>query len=84
MVKVGGEVKELKVGDEVFGVTRHAKKHGTLAEFTVKPKELSFQEAASLPEVIPTAYGGLERGGLSHGKSVLILGGASGVGTLAI
>ncbi|KAI6700674.1 hypothetical protein NL676_014998 [Syzygium grande] len=92
VVKVGHQVKELKVGDGVYGFTRHAKKHETLAEYTaveesllaLKPKKLSFEEAASLPLVIQTAYGGLERAGLSHGKSLLVLGGAGGVGTLAI
>ncbi|XP_056169632.1 2-methylene-furan-3-one reductase-like [Syzygium oleosum] len=92
VVMVGREVKELNVGDEVYGFTWHAKKHGTLVEYTaveesylaLKPKKLSFEEAASLPVVIQTAYGGLERAGLSHGKSLLVLGGAGGVGTLAI
>ncbi|KAL3723153.1 hypothetical protein ACJRO7_035344 [Eucalyptus globulus] len=64
VVKVGREVKELKVGDE--------------------PKKLIFKEAASLPLVLQTAYGGLERAGLSLGKSLLVLGGAGGVGTLSI
>lgn len=62
---------------------------GTLAEYTaasekviaLKPKNLSFVEAASLPLAIETAYEGLERGELSAGKSVLVLGGAGGVGT---
>ncbi|XP_048129066.1 2-methylene-furan-3-one reductase-like [Rhodamnia argentea] len=92
VVKVGREVKELKVGDEVYGCMLNANKDGTLAEYTVeeesflalKPKKLSFEEAASLPLVIQTAYGGLERAGLSRGKSVLILGGAGGVGTITI
>ncbi|GMN42500.1 hypothetical protein TIFTF001_011699 [Ficus carica] len=47
----------------------------------LKPKNLSFIGAASLPLVIETAYGGLERAQLSDGKSVLFLGGAGGVGT---
>ncbi|KAF8011434.1 hypothetical protein BT93_J1907 [Corymbia citriodora subsp. variegata] len=92
VVKVGREVKELKVGDEVYGYMWHAKKDGTLAEYAaveesvlaLKPKKLSFEEAASLPASIQTAYGGLERSGLSHGKSLLVLGGAGGVGTLVI
>ncbi|KAL3723157.1 hypothetical protein ACJRO7_035348 [Eucalyptus globulus] len=89
VVKVGGEVEKLKVGDEVYGC---ATIYGTLAEYTavdestlaLKPKKLSFEEAASLPLVIHTAYGGLERVGLSPGKSLLVLGGAGGVGTLVI
>jgi 2-methylene-furan-3-one reductase len=63
-----------------------------LAEYTaveekllaLKPKNLSFAEAASLPLAIVTAYEGLERTGFSAGKSILVLGGAGGVGTLVI
>ncbi|PRQ53981.1 putative 2-methylene-furan-3-one reductase [Rosa chinensis] len=65
---------------------------GSLAEYTaagetmlaLKPKNLSFIEAASLPLAIETAYGALERAELSAGKSVLVLGGAGGVGTHVI
>ncbi|KAH7547118.1 hypothetical protein FEM48_Zijuj01G0273100 [Ziziphus jujuba var. spinosa] len=83
--------------DEVYGdINEKAvdgpKQFGTLAEYTaaedkvlaLKPKNLSFVEAASLPLAIETAYEGLERAELSAGKTILILGGAGGVGTLAI
>ncbi|KAF8011437.1 hypothetical protein BT93_J1910 [Corymbia citriodora subsp. variegata] len=91
VVKAARNVKKLKVGEEVRGFTLHAS-NGTLAEYTaveesllaLKPKKLSFEEAASQPAVIQIAYGGLEKAGLSPGKSLLVLGGASGVGTLAI
>ncbi|PON56187.1 Alcohol dehydrogenase superfamily, zinc-type [Trema orientale] len=94
VVKVGSQVKKFKVGDEVYGDinetgTVRPEKFGTLAEYTaasekvlaLKPKNLSFVEAASLPLAIETAYEGLERGELAPGKSVLVLGGAGGVGT---
>ncbi|XP_015879176.3 2-methylene-furan-3-one reductase [Ziziphus jujuba] len=97
VVKVGGKVDKFKVGDEVYGdINEKAvdglKQFGTLAEYTVardrvlalKPKNLSFVEAASLPLAIETAYEGFERAELSAGKTILILGGAGGVGTLAI
>ena len=90
-------MKKFKVGDEVYGVINengvvNPKQFGTLAEYTaaeervlaLKPKNLSFVEAASLPLVIETAYGGLERAQLSDGKSVLVLGGAGGIGTQVI
>ncbi|KAJ4729207.1 2-methylene-furan-3-one reductase-like [Melia azedarach] len=95
--KVGSQVKNLKVGDEVYGdinekALDHPKENGSLAEYTaveekllaLKPKVLSFTEAASLPLAIETAYQGLERSGFSAGKSILVLGGAGGVGTLVI
>ncbi|XP_011029885.1 PREDICTED: 2-methylene-furan-3-one reductase-like [Populus euphratica] len=97
VVEVGSQVKRLKVGDEVYGdinekALDHPKQFGSLAEYTaveenllaLKPKNLSFAEAASLPLVIETAYEGLERTGFSAGKSILVLGGAGGVGTQII
>ena len=70
----------------------HPKQSGTLAEYTaveenllaLKPKNISFVEAASLPVNIETAYQGLQHAAFSAGKSILVLGGAGGVGTLVI
>lgn len=97
VIKVGSEVKNLKEGDEVYGninetPLQNAKRFGSLAEYTaveenllaIKPKNLSFVEAASLPLALLTAYQGFELTQFSAGQSVLILGGAGGVGTLAI
>ncbi|KAH7532523.1 hypothetical protein FEM48_Zijuj04G0029200 [Ziziphus jujuba var. spinosa] len=97
VVKVGSQVKKFKVGDEVYGdiaekIKEEPKKFGTLAEYTaaqekvlaLKPNNLSFVEAASLPLAIETVYEGFEIAQLSAGQSILILGGAGGVGTLAI
>lgn len=50
----------------------------------VKPKNLSFAEAASPPVAIETAYEGLERAQIFAGKSILVLGGAGDVGTHVI
>ncbi|PON52529.1 Alcohol dehydrogenase superfamily, zinc-type [Parasponia andersonii] len=97
VVKIGSQVKKFKVGDEVYGDINEIsiekpKNYGTLAEYTaaeervfaLKPKNLSFAEAASLPEPIQTAYEVLEQAEFSAGKSVLVLGGAGGVEKLAI
>ncbi|XP_021292713.1 2-methylene-furan-3-one reductase [Herrania umbratica] len=97
VVKVGSQVKELKEGDEVYGninekALEGPKQFGSLAEYTaveekllaLKPKNLDFAQAAGLPLAIETAYEGLERTGLSAGKSILVLNGAGGVGSLAI
>lgn len=97
VVKVGSQVKKLKEGDEVYGMVSEnplqgPKQSGSLAEYTaveekllaLKPKGLDFAQAASLPLAVETANEGLERAGISAGKSVLILGGAGGVGSLAI
>ncbi|KAL6531246.1 hypothetical protein OROHE_014315 [Orobanche hederae] len=97
VVKVGSQVKELKVGDEVYGdVSENTldgpKQFGSLGEFTaveekllaLKPSNLGFAEAASLPLAVETAYEGLERAAFSQGKSILVLGGAGGVGSPVI
>lgn len=97
VVKVGSQVKGLKEGDEVYGDIHEKtldgpKQFGSLAEYTaveekllaLKPKNLDFAQAAGLPLAIETAYEGLERAGFSSGKSILILGGAGGVGSLVI
>ncbi|RVX10457.1 NADPH-dependent alkenal/one oxidoreductase, chloroplastic [Vitis vinifera] len=97
VVKVGSQVKELKEGDEVYGdINEKAldgpKQFGSFAEYTaveekllaLKPKNLDFVQAAGLPLAIETAYEGLERTGFSAGKSILVLGGAGGVGSLVI
>ncbi|KAK2636482.1 hypothetical protein Ddye_031274 [Dipteronia dyeriana] len=97
VVKVGSQVKEFKEGDEVYGdVNEKAlegpKQFGSLAEYTaveekllaLKPKNLDFVQAASLPLAIETAYEGLERTGFSAGKSIIVLNGSGGVGSLVI
>ncbi|RWV98912.1 hypothetical protein GW17_00038213, partial [Ensete ventricosum] len=97
VVKVGSQVKKLKVGDEVYGdinekALENPKQFGSLAEYTsveekllaLKPKTIDFVQAAGLPLAIETANEGLERSGFSAGKSILILGGAGGVGSLVI
>ncbi|MQM12997.1 hypothetical protein Taro_045916 [Colocasia esculenta] len=97
VVKVGSQVKSFKEGDEVYGdinekALENPKQFGSLAEYTaveekllaLKPKNLDFAQAAGLPLAIETAYEGLERAGFSAGKSILVLGGAGGVGSLVI
>ncbi|MDO9382323.1 MAG: zinc-binding alcohol dehydrogenase family protein [Hyphomicrobiaceae bacterium] len=94
---VGPDVTLFKVGDEVFyagDITRA----GTNSEFHLadervvgrKPKSLSVAEAAALPLTSITAYEvlfdriGIDAGGRDKGKTLLIIGGAGGVGSIAI
>ncbi|XP_075503976.1 2-methylene-furan-3-one reductase-like [Primulina tabacum] len=98
VVKVGSQVNGLKEGDEVYGNINEKpltgpKQFGSLAEYTaveekllalIKPRNLDFVQAASLPLAIETAYEGLLKAGFSEGQSILVLGGAGGVGSLAI
>ena len=85
--QVGKGVKKFKVGDEIYG--RASKSRiGTFAEYiaiALKPKNLSFEEAASIPLVGLTSYQALHDVlQLSPGEKVLIQAGAGGVGTFTI
>ena len=91
---VGPEVTGLRVGDEVYGMTGGVGGvQGSLAEYAavdasllaLKPSHFSMREAASLPLVFITAWEGLvDRAHVAAGQSVLVQGGAGGVGSLAI
>ncbi|MFW2586935.1 zinc-dependent alcohol dehydrogenase family protein [Sagittula sp. SSi028] len=93
ITEVGAGVTGFAVGDEVYGCAGGlADLQGALAEFMLadarliahKPKSLTMREAAALPLVGITAYEGLTRGGVAEGQSVLVHGGAGGVGHLAV
>jgi NADPH:quinone reductase len=81
-------------GDEVYGMTGGiAGVPGSLAEYAavdadllaLKPKNLSMRQAAALPLVFITAWEALvDRAQVSPGKTVLIHGGAGGVGHIAV
>lgn len=92
VVKVGAKVTRFKVGDEIYARPRKSK-IGTFAEYisihendiALKPKNLSFEEAASIPLVGLTTYQALhDILRLQKGQKILIQAGAGGVGTFAI
>jgi NADPH:quinone reductase-like Zn-dependent oxidoreductase len=92
VVSTGPEAAEFKAGDPVLGFVE-LKRGGGYAELAVakktavalKPSSLSFIEAASLPIAGCTALQALrDLGQLSKGANVIILGGAGGVGHLAV
>src|SRR6266849_4974092 len=84
---VGKNVTQFKPGDEVFGVCR-----GSLAEYSVtperalviKPPNVSFEQAASLPLAGLTALQGMREGKIQPGQKVLVNGATGGVGTFAV
>jgi NADPH:quinone reductase-like Zn-dependent oxidoreductase len=89
--KCGAQATQYKVGDEVFGIVGIG--GGGYAEkvvldqraITRKPASLDHVHAAAIPLAGQTAWQGLFRhGGLRSGQSVLIHGGAGGVGHFAI
>lgn len=90
---VGPAVKGLKQGDEVY-YSGSPIRHGSNAEYqlvdsrsaALKPRNLSFVEAAALPLTYITAYEALvERLGIRKGEQagILIVNGAGGVGSVA-
>lgn len=92
VVRVGSKVRQFKPGDEVYARPRDGR-IGTFAEFiavneadlALKPRNLTMEEAASIPLVGLTAWQVLvERAELKKGQKVLIHAGSGGVGTFAI
>ena len=94
---VGGDVSLFQPGDEVYyagSITRP----GSNSEYHLvderiagrKPRNLSFEEAAAMPLTTITAWEamfdrmGIRRTPAMEGKSLLIIGGAGGVGSIAI
>ena len=80
---------QFKTGDEVFGG-----RNGALAEYVcvladrsvaLKPANMTFEQAASVPVAAITALQGLrDKGKIQPGQKVLINGASGGVGTFAV
>jgi NADPH:quinone reductase-like Zn-dependent oxidoreductase len=89
----GKNITQFKLGDAVFGSCK-----GAFAEYAcasesnlaLKPDNVTFEQAASVPIAAYTALQGLRRGGLTKdgkiqpGQKILINGAAGGVGTFAV
>ena len=89
VVKTGAKVTKLKVGDPVYayllwggGWAEYCISNET--ESAIKPKSLSFVEAASVPLAALTAWQAFDIAKLKRGQIVLIHGGSGGVGSFAI
>ncbi|XP_073147716.1 2-methylene-furan-3-one reductase-like [Henckelia pumila] len=92
------EASRFEIGDDVYGNIQDfnakgkLKRLGSLAQFVVvaeelvakKPRNVSFEEAASLPVAVQTAVEAFKTGGFQEGGSVFIVGGAGGVGSMAL
>jgi NADPH:quinone reductase-like Zn-dependent oxidoreductase len=89
---VGSTVTQFQPGDEVFGDLSLSGR-GTFAEYVcaredavvVKPANVTFEEAASVPLAAVTALQALrDKGQIQSGQKVLINGASGGVGTFAV
>lgn len=92
VVSIGSKVRSFNVGDEVYARPDDLR-IGTFAEFiavkessvAIKPKNISMEEAASIPLVGLTAWQALvEKAKIQRGQKVFIQAGSGGVGTFAI
>ena len=87
--EVGADVREWRAGDRVCALVSG----GGYAEYCAAPapqclplpRGMDFTHAAALPETTLTVWTNVfERGRLASGESILIHGGSSGIGTMAI
>jgi NADPH:quinone reductase-like Zn-dependent oxidoreductase len=85
---VGREVQDVRPGDEVFGSGSGAWAEYAVARATrvaLKPANVSFEEAATVPIAGLTALQALrDHGHVQPGQRVLINGASGGVGTFAV
>ena len=88
---VGTAVSEFAVGDAVFGTS--GPKLGAYAEYLCrresgliahKPADLSFEEAAAVPDGALSALTCLRRSGLRAGQTILVYGASGSIGTAAV
>jgi putative PIG3 family NAD(P)H quinone oxidoreductase len=89
VVAVGSNAKRHKIGDKVMSLVAG----GGYAQYCIAqdaqamtvPQALSMKEAGALPETLMTVWHNVfERGALKAGETLLIHGGSSGIGTMAI
>ncbi|MCB0429659.1 MAG: NAD(P)-dependent alcohol dehydrogenase, partial [Flavobacteriales bacterium] len=94
VVEIGQNVTSYKVGDQVFGTTGF--KFGAYAEYiclpekpagaqgtlTLKPANLTYEEATAIPTAGFEALHFLRRANIESGKKVLIIGAGGSIGTL--
>jgi NADPH2:quinone reductase len=89
VVAVGSSAKKHKVGDKVMSLVAG----GGYAQYCIAqdaqamtvPPALSILEAGAIPETLMTVWHNVfERGALKPGETLLVHGGSSGIGTMAV
>lgn len=94
VVGIGAGIEGYRIGDQVFGTSMQGfARDGSYADYTIAnpsmlakvPDNVDLAALAGVPTAGLTAYGGLiDAGALKAGQTVLINGGAGGVGSYAI
>ncbi len=88
---LGTDAAQFQPGDEVYGDISGCG-WGGFAEYVcvsqhalaLKPTNLTFEEAAAIPQAALVALQGLRKGQIQSGQKVLINGSSGGVGTFAV
>ena len=92
VIQTGDQAKDVKEGQHIFGML-DGWYGGTYAEyvavkpsqFAIKPKSLTFEQAAALPMVSLTALQALrDEADIKAGKNICINGASGGVGSMAV
>jgi NADPH:quinone reductase-like Zn-dependent oxidoreductase len=91
VVEKGSDFLNFEIGDEVYARVPQ-EQMGTIAEFvavnnelvSLKPENISFEQASGLPLTGLTAIQALEKVGIKEGDRILIHAGSGGVGSFAI
>lgn len=92
VVDKGAQVLDLQIGDEVFCASGSMGSNGTYAAFiavpeaivAVKPKRISFEEAAAVPSAALTALQIFNRLQIYPKDTILITGASGGVGSFLV
>ena len=91
VVEKGSDFLNFEIGDEIYARVPQ-EQMGTIAEFvavnkelvSLKPENISFEQASGLPLTGLTAIQALEKVGIKEGDRILIHAGSGGVGSFAI
>ena len=90
VAQVGEHVTTVRVDTPVYGVAWAGGSYAEYmrvpanGEFVTRPAALSVEQAGALPATGMTALGAVDRAALTAGAVLLIVGGAGGIGSLAI